>query len=269
MALQNIGPEVKYQGDSEQLPLTVRAGVAYGLTLGETENTVTLDMLKERTGNFTFAFGGESVIYKMMAARGGFTMSNDAGVGLTAGLGWNLGNLTIDYAIVPYGTLGLTNRVSATFRWGAKASDEYRSKWSGQTAKKEPADSPEAHFAKAEEHRKAGYYNLAAKELQLAAGMLSEKDQRMVYYHEQLGYIAWLKNDVSEAKAHYQDGLKLAIELSVREPVVADVYAGLAMCEMREGNSKYAMELFQKALEANPPDKTKAFIEKQLRKLSK
>jgi len=39
--------------------------------------------------------------------------------GLTSGVGFRLGDLTMDYAFVPYGDLGLTHRISLSFKLGS------------------------------------------------------------------------------------------------------------------------------------------------------
>ncbi|MEK7744548.1 MAG: hypothetical protein AAB578_09205, partial [Elusimicrobiota bacterium] len=43
---------------------------------------------------------------------------NDAGPGITAGVGWVLGDLDLDYAFVPYGDLGISHRISVSWRFG-------------------------------------------------------------------------------------------------------------------------------------------------------
>ena len=67
----------------------------------------------------TFA-GVETVIAKAMAVRLGFNTGNFAGPKVTAGLGWTYRRFSLDYAFVPYGELGASNRVSVTMRWGDK-----------------------------------------------------------------------------------------------------------------------------------------------------
>ncbi len=264
---QNLGPSVRFSQNQERMPTNVRAGLAYGMTIGDTENTISADIMKERSQGYLFAVGAETIYNKTIALRAGFNLRNTAGLGITAGLGWNVGAFSIDYAIVPYGDLGLTNSISATVRWGAKPPQEYRENRDKPKIKRADENTPEAHFALAEEHRKAGYYLLAKKELQLGADMLNENDQRMVYYYEEMGYIAWLKKDVPQAHEYYSDGLKLAMSLGLNEPVVADAYTGLGMCLLREGNPAYAKQVFEKALEAHPREKTRRYVERELETL--
>jgi len=267
VAAQNLGPNIRFAGDKERLPANVRAGLSYGFTIGDNENILAADLMKERSQGYLFAVGAETVFNKTISLRGGFNVRNSAGVGITAGLGWNIGNLAVDYAIVPFGDLGLTHSLSATVRWGAKPPQDYRPTRLKPAISKEEEKTPEAHFALAEEHRKSGYYALAKKELKLGADMLGPNDQRLVFYYEEMGYIAWLKKDVAEAKDEFNEGLRLAMSLGLNEPVVADTYTGLAMCLEKEGDVGYAVNMFRKALEAQPSEKTRRFVERRLEKL--
>jgi tetratricopeptide (TPR) repeat protein len=260
---------VRYLSRRERLPLNARAGVAWGFTAGENENTLTIDAMKERSMPVQFGAGAETVFAKALAVRAGFSKRNDAGVGVTAGLGWTLGGLSIDYAIVPYGDLGLTHRISATVRWGKKPAEDYnrpakhrKSDWNAKDAPRD--ETVEEHFRLAVEHRKAGYYRLARQELEKASDLMDSKDQRMVFYYEQLGYIAWLKKEVAVARDFYTEALKLAMTAGLREPVVAEAYTGLAMCAYEDGDRSYALKVFKKALEANPSRKTKDFIDDKI-----
>jgi hypothetical protein len=58
------------------------------------------------------------VVAKMLPIRVGFNTTNNAGPGVTAGVGFIYGNFALDYAFAPYGALGISNRVSVTWRWG-------------------------------------------------------------------------------------------------------------------------------------------------------
>ena len=77
-----------------------------------------MDLSKERSQSLAVAAGAETVVAKVMALRVGFNSGNSAGLGISAGVGWSIGSFALDYAFVPYGDLGATNRVSVTWRWG-------------------------------------------------------------------------------------------------------------------------------------------------------
>jgi len=115
----NLGPQVK----GYNLPSGVYGGVAKQLTpaiLAEAEVVGYLDTVTEAKVGFEF------VPAKAIILRAGYNYplsDNDLGnfpVNITAGLGLNLGNFSLDYAWVPYGDLGQTHRLSLTKKFGAR-----------------------------------------------------------------------------------------------------------------------------------------------------
>jgi hypothetical protein len=60
-----------------------------------------------------------------MSLRLGFGTRNDAGPGITAGVGWALRDFDLDYAFVPYGDLGVSHRLSVTWRFGEDAREAH------------------------------------------------------------------------------------------------------------------------------------------------
>ncbi|MFI5362473.1 MAG: PorV/PorQ family protein [Elusimicrobiota bacterium] len=121
-ALQNVGPTVKYEGATQNLPLNLRGGAAYVFDALGQKSTLSFDLGKERTENAVVSAGAETVLFKMMPVRVGFRTNNSAGLGLTTGIGWIYNGFALDYAFVPYGTLGDAHRISVTWRWGAPKS---------------------------------------------------------------------------------------------------------------------------------------------------
>jgi opacity protein-like surface antigen len=117
-ALQNMGQTVSYDQAHENQPLTWRLGGAYRRDWLGASHALALDVVKERNGSAHVSLGVESMAFKAMALRLGYDQGNDAGVGMTAGVGWRRRDFGLDYAIVPFGPLGYSHRMSATFRWG-------------------------------------------------------------------------------------------------------------------------------------------------------
>ncbi|MCX5797685.1 MAG: PorV/PorQ family protein [Elusimicrobia bacterium] len=117
-ALQNLGQTVRYDQASENQPLVFRLGGSYGREWLGASHTLSLDVIRERNDTAYLAVGVETVILKALALRLGYNQGNDAGVGMTAGVGYEIQNFSFDYAIVPYGSLGYSNRAAVTFRWG-------------------------------------------------------------------------------------------------------------------------------------------------------
>jgi hypothetical protein len=114
----NLGGGLKYDREKSDLPLVVRAGAALRV---KTAWTLTADAEKPKSGDAVFGGGSE---YRWtpgprwtLAGRLGY--SNRArdiqGVtGVSGGLGVLYKKIQIDYALVPYGDVGLTHLVSLT-----------------------------------------------------------------------------------------------------------------------------------------------------------
>lgn len=120
LSVQNAGPAVKFQAAHENLPLDVRGGAAYGFSVIGQQSVLSLDVSKERSAGVVVQGGAETIIAKAMAVRVGFNTGNDAGPKVTAGAGWTHKQFSLDYAFVPYGDLGVSNRISVTARWGER-----------------------------------------------------------------------------------------------------------------------------------------------------
>ncbi|MFA6093316.1 MAG: PorV/PorQ family protein [Elusimicrobiota bacterium] len=122
-ALQNVGPAIRFQKARENLPLNMRAGAAYGVLVRDRRCSIALDFSKERSESTAFMSVGLEVFpAERMPLRLGYSSRNDAGPGITAGIGYQLADFSVDYAFVPYGALGNAHRISATVRWGGSVS---------------------------------------------------------------------------------------------------------------------------------------------------
>ncbi|MFQ6066916.1 MAG: PorV/PorQ family protein [bacterium] len=107
--VQNIGTELA----SDPLPLTLRVGLA----LRPGPFTVALDLVKSTDDDTYYCVGAEWWIAGLMALRLGYKSNQDTGSGLTAGLGFKVATVDLDYAYVDYGDLGNTHRISMGFKW--------------------------------------------------------------------------------------------------------------------------------------------------------
>lgn len=114
LALQNLGPSV----NDEPLPLGVRAGAGYKLTLRGMKTTLAMDLQQNRDEDFGVRLGCAVLIGGAVPLRLGYNTLTDDGLGLSAGLGYTSGNMTFDYAYAPFEDLGSAHRLSATYRWG-------------------------------------------------------------------------------------------------------------------------------------------------------
>lgn len=267
-SLQNLGRPIKFQSKSENLPLNARLGAAYGFSSGGNANTISLDITKERSAGPLVGFGLETVIAKTMPVRFGFATQNNAGPGVTAGLGWIYHAFAVDYAFTPYGDLGLAHRISVTWRWG-KATQQV-----AETPREVKIESSEhttadmtagQHLAEASNLIDKNEINQAKGHLQQADRLLPAEDGRRSIYSERMGRIFYLENEFSKARAFFAESLRFASRLGISDPSVADAYAGLGLCLIHEGNKSDADKFFRKALEAHPSFQTRLLVIKQLR----
>ena len=115
-ALQNVGTKLKYVSDEESLPMNIKVGSAYAV---KKNWLAVLDINYPSDGQLYCGLGTEyckKVNDKIsVAGRVGYnTRNKDTGGlnGLTVGMGMKYKGYSFDYAFVPYGDLGNTNRIS-------------------------------------------------------------------------------------------------------------------------------------------------------------
>jgi len=124
VVIHNIGPEIKFIDEGDPLPLSIRLGLSY--RLGD-KLLLALDGVAPIDNDPNVHVGCEyrlNGIKKVpIALRMGYktttTSDLDALSGLSAGLGFNVGGLDIDYAWVPYGDLGDTHRISLGMKFAS------------------------------------------------------------------------------------------------------------------------------------------------------
>lgn len=119
LAIQNLGPKIEWGEEEFKLPLTYKVGFSYRLK----KTTLSLEGSMPSDNEPKILFGLETRIAKALALRAGYKFdfaepdnkiekSGELPTCLTAGLGFNLGGLNIDYAYAPYGYLDEVHRLS-------------------------------------------------------------------------------------------------------------------------------------------------------------
>jgi len=131
LLVQNAGTEMKFVNEGDPMPFNVRLGASYLLNLNSETNdewTRFFDLDhsvlfiaeanylndSEVSGNFGMEYRRNYQNSSAFALRAGY-ITNIKGLdntGLTLGLGIAYGSFVIDYAFVPYGELGNTQRVT-------------------------------------------------------------------------------------------------------------------------------------------------------------
>ena len=113
LAGQNLGTKMKFDEESDPLPLCLRTGMLYKAS----ENLNIAGEVSEYLQDEKFypALGAEYWFRKAFALRGGYKFGYDTAnlgstVGLSLGFGVKVSGLGLDYAFLPFGDLGNVHR---------------------------------------------------------------------------------------------------------------------------------------------------------------
>lgn len=131
-ALQNAGPGVKFEVDSDPLPLTTRAGMSWSWghgkaqaddSLSEATSTrflASAEAIKVRDEALIGALGSELALdfgpTTSIALRAGWRLNSDS-ARLTVGIGMREGRFSLDYAMAEKRTLGQTHHAGFGVRF--------------------------------------------------------------------------------------------------------------------------------------------------------
>ena len=258
-SLLNLGPSVKFATNSEKLPTTLRLGSAYTMKVPHNDLTFALDLTKNLLDKVRLGLGAETLIKEQFAVRAGFTTRQDAGLGLSFGLGWKGRRLGADYAFVPMGELGAAHRISFTLRWGGNDDP--------MLAKAPVEGSPESRLAQAQAAMDKGDYVAARSFLVVGLRGLPAGDRRRVRFQERLGSLFLLQKDFRNAIQEYAEGVNLAFADGYTDQSVADSYIGIGMCFSAGKNYVDAQRSFLKGLALGPSPTSLEVAQAQLKSL--
>ena len=122
--LTNLGTQMKFNEESEDLPLLFKIGSSYWIL---DSWQVALDINFPNDNDFYFNFGTEYNVYSNkktdIFVRAGYDGRNSDVPGfnwLNFGFGINYLDYVFDYAFVPYGDIGMTHRFSFSIKFGSK-----------------------------------------------------------------------------------------------------------------------------------------------------
>ncbi len=120
-AVLNLGPGIRFSENWYPLPLTLKAGAGYRLDRWRTR--MVADVSAPRDDFATFAFGGEVGLREYLFFRAGYRQRwhgnpNGSLSGFRSGLGFVYKNLSLDYAVAPFGELGNSHRFSLGLKFG-------------------------------------------------------------------------------------------------------------------------------------------------------
>lgn len=122
IAVQNLGPDIKFVDHDEELPLTLRAGASLRVDVlpKVIGFAVAADLVKPKHNDAYPAIGAELGFRDMVMLRAGYN-GEDSRVddGFTAGAGLVVvERIVVDYAWTPYGDLGDFHRISLFYSLG-------------------------------------------------------------------------------------------------------------------------------------------------------
>jgi hypothetical protein len=121
-SVTNVGTGLKYLRTRDDFPSAVRLGMAYDVRAFNLLGMA--DIVKYLDRDVDAGVGVEWRPIEILKLRVGYrTQGDDVNKGLTAGIGFNLAGLEIDYAYVPFGVLGDAHRVSAGYLFGGGSPD--------------------------------------------------------------------------------------------------------------------------------------------------
>jgi len=143
---QNLGAGMKFDKESDPLPMTFKAGGALSLAK---DWLVSADVVAARGNAPYVCVGGEYTAYSEAGNRvllrfgaNSLTLGDISGInGISAGLGVVLSKVAVDYAVVPFGELGLAHRLSLSMKLGSGRQDMKNTfkKYDRRTAGTDPA----------------------------------------------------------------------------------------------------------------------------------
>ncbi|MBI4375836.1 MAG: PorV/PorQ family protein [Elusimicrobia bacterium] len=122
LAVSNLGGQIKFDQEKEDLPLLIKLGGSYRLI----ERWIaSLDLGLPRDNDPFVAVGSEYLLpirdELALAGRVGFNSRTigdvDGFTGVSFGVGLALSKLSVDYGFLPFGSIGQAHRVSLSYRF--------------------------------------------------------------------------------------------------------------------------------------------------------
>lgn len=114
LSVQNLGTRIRFNLDREELPLLVRFGAAWHWLKN---GVLVADINQPRKGELTIHTGAEYTAFGTISLRMGLNGRNEAGNGVTMGMGILMPGTSLDYAFISFGDLGMSHRFSLSLHW--------------------------------------------------------------------------------------------------------------------------------------------------------
>jgi len=242
LVVQNLGSGLKFMNQSAPLPLNIKSGVSYKALKDRLTLTSDLDFPVDYVTNAHF---GAEYRYSLGAMdffpRVGYQTTNvgdlNALTGLSLGFGVTYGNMSINYAWVPYGELGDTNWVDVGFKFGKKKQEKILNA-ANTTPLENKANLLKYHFA-------LGYSLFAENRYKEAIGEFNKVLELSPGNTESLEYIGKAEDMLNGKTRMKQD------EIDVKLAKMSNLF-NEAQALFVKGRFQEAINLFERVLEIDP-----------------
>lgn len=119
VSVRNLGPGLKFDTETTPLPTEYALGVGHTLPLTGDLLTLGLDLRQVTGEDLAVGLGAEYWLKGLLALRGGYRTTDNAGAGLRAGMGFRLRQIQVDYAWSAGGDdLDAAHRLTLAYRFG-------------------------------------------------------------------------------------------------------------------------------------------------------
>jgi len=115
--VQNLGSGMKFEQQSDPLPMDWKVGLA-AVQMMDKKLNVSLDYTTPKDDSGYVSGGLEYWLFPFIALRTGYVANKTEGSGMRAGLGLRIKGLSFDYAYAGQGELGMSHRYELSFRFG-------------------------------------------------------------------------------------------------------------------------------------------------------
>jgi len=117
--LQNLGTGLKFVSKHAPFPFNFKIGSAYNRILFDNNFTFALDLNVPADNDVSLNLGAEYVFWNLISLRCGYKSRADLDKGLRFGVGFEVEDMSVDYAFIPFGVLGNTHRFSIGVKFGS------------------------------------------------------------------------------------------------------------------------------------------------------
>ncbi len=119
LSFMNLGSGLKFDKDRDPSPAVYRLGANYQMRFYGDYLSFSADLKKNSDNKKLMpSYGAELTLKRVLAIRMGYIPNRDVGNGIRLGVGFNLKNIRLDYAIVNYVKFSYAHRIGLSYSFG-------------------------------------------------------------------------------------------------------------------------------------------------------